>query len=58
LNIAELVAISNDVQTARLGQAASQLPAAAAEWLSPLTTIVPGQLLSLYLAHERGRSAR
>ena len=29
------------------------LPSAAPEWLSPLTAIVPGQLLALHLAYTR-----
>jgi glucosamine--fructose-6-phosphate aminotransferase (isomerizing) len=30
------------------------LPVSTPEWLSPLTAIVPGQLLALHLARERG----
>lgn len=31
-----------------------QLPSAIPEWLSPISTIIPGQLLGLYLAHLKG----
>ena len=31
-----------------------RLPTAVPEWLSPLVAIIPGQLLAMHLAHERG----
>ncbi len=52
---AEAIVISDDGAALDLGRT---LAAAAgrAQWLSPLTTIVPGQLLALYLAYARLRS--
>jgi glucosamine--fructose-6-phosphate aminotransferase (isomerizing) len=47
---AEVVAISDDLQTLELGDIPLRLPVSVPEWLSPLTTIVPGQLLAMHLA--------
>jgi glucosamine--fructose-6-phosphate aminotransferase (isomerizing) len=30
------------------------VPDAVPEWLSPITTIIPGQLFAMYLANTRG----
>lgn len=51
---AESIVVSDD--DALLSQATIPLalPATVPEWLSPLTAILPGQLLSMYLAHARG----
>lgn len=50
---AETIVVSDDAAT--LGEARIPLPLAAAtpEWLSPLTAIVPGQLLAMHLAATR-----
>lgn len=50
---AEPVVISDDAETLALGRIALPLKATLPEWLSPLTAIVPGQLLAMYLAHAR-----
>lgn len=50
---AEPVVISDDAATLALGRVALSLNATLPEWLSPLTAIVPGQLLAMYLAHAR-----
>ncbi len=49
---AEVLVISDD--TATLAQARIALPTPPApEWLSPLVTIIPGQLFAMHLAHAR-----
>ncbi len=50
---AELVVISDDAEALDMGRAALPLPAGAPEWLSPITAILPGQLLAMSLAHAR-----
>jgi glucosamine--fructose-6-phosphate aminotransferase (isomerizing) len=50
---AEVVAISDDAETLASARIPLQLPRAVPEELSPLTTIVPGQMLSMHLAHTR-----
>lgn len=50
---AEPVVISDDADTLSLGRTQLPLKASVPEWLSPLTAIVPGQLLAMYLAHAR-----
>ena len=50
---AEPVVISDDAATLALGRIALPLKTTLPEWLSPLTAIVPGQLLAMYLAHAR-----
>ena len=50
---AEVIAISDNVDVLAGARVPLPLPAAAPEWLSPLTAIVPGQLLALHLAHAR-----
>jgi glucosamine--fructose-6-phosphate aminotransferase (isomerizing) len=50
---AEVLAISDDAETLALAHIPLQLPAAAPEWLSPITAILPGQLLAMHLAHIR-----
>ena len=51
---AELLVVSDDQEAAAMGTTRFLLPTSVPEWLSPLLTIVPGQLLALFLAHERG----
>jgi glucosamine--fructose-6-phosphate aminotransferase (isomerizing) len=51
---AEVVCISDRDDVLELASVALPVPQAVPEWLSPLTTIVPGQLLAMGLAHARG----
>jgi glucosamine--fructose-6-phosphate aminotransferase (isomerizing) len=46
---AELVVVSNDAQSLALAQTPLPLPDALPEWISPLVSIVPGQLFCYYL---------
>jgi glucosamine--fructose-6-phosphate aminotransferase (isomerizing) len=50
---AEPVVISDDPDTLALGRTQLPVNATVPEWLSPITAIVPGQLLAMYLAHSR-----
>lgn len=50
---AETVVISDDKSLLDQARIALPLPYSVPEWLSPITTIVPGQLLSMHLAHTR-----
>jgi glucosamine--fructose-6-phosphate aminotransferase (isomerizing) len=50
---AELIAISDEQPILEMARIPLALPHRVPEWLSPLTAIVPGQLLALYLAHAR-----
>jgi glucosamine--fructose-6-phosphate aminotransferase (isomerizing) len=50
---AEIIAISDDIDTLSLARVPLQLPRAVPEWLSPIVSIVPGQLFSLHLAKVR-----
>ncbi len=50
---AEAIVISDDSATLDMGRTRLALLHSVPEWLSPLTAIVPGQLLALYLAHAR-----
>ena len=52
--MAEVIAISDVASVLQRSKILLPLPHSVPEWLSPLTTIIPGQLLSLHLAHERG----
>lgn len=51
---AEVIAISDDQQTLNASQIPLRLPVSVPEWLSPLTSVIPGQLFALYLAATRG----
>lgn len=51
---AELLVASDDPAALRLATTALPLAGAVPEWLSPLTAIVPGQLLALHLAQAKG----
>jgi glucosamine--fructose-6-phosphate aminotransferase (isomerizing) len=51
---AELVVISDQVTALDLGTTAFRLPAGVPEWLSPITAVVPGQLLALHLTLAKG----
>jgi glucosamine--fructose-6-phosphate aminotransferase (isomerizing) len=50
---AELVVISDDELALEQARSPLHLPPGVPEWLSPLTSIVPGQLLAMYLASAR-----
>jgi glucosamine--fructose-6-phosphate aminotransferase (isomerizing) len=50
---AEVIVISDAAELLDLARIALALPASLPEWLSPLTAILPGQLLALHLAHAR-----
>jgi glucosamine--fructose-6-phosphate aminotransferase (isomerizing) len=50
---AELVVISDDTPALKQARSPLRLPPGVPEWLSPLTSIVPGQLLAMHLAHAR-----
>ncbi len=51
---ADLLVISEEPQALALATTPLPLPGAAPEWLSPITAILPGQLLALHLALARG----
>jgi glucosamine--fructose-6-phosphate aminotransferase (isomerizing) len=51
---AEIWVISDEAATLREGHLSLRLPTTLPEWLSPLVTVIPGQLLALYLSLERG----
>lgn len=50
---AEVIAISDDDTMLTLSQIPIKLPATVPEWLSPITSIIPGQLLAMHLADAR-----
>jgi len=49
-----IVVISDATEALQKARVALPLPDGVPEWLSPLTGIVPGQLLAMYLARARG----
>jgi glutamine---fructose-6-phosphate transaminase (isomerizing) len=51
---AELMVVSDDRRALGMGRVGLALPAGLPEWLSPITAIVPGQLLAMHLSHTRG----
>lgn len=51
---AELLVVSDANQALTLAKTALPLTPAVPEWLSPVTAIIPGQLLALHLALARG----
>src|ERR1700676_3855708 len=51
---AELLVISEDPQALALAKTPLPLAAPVPEWLSPVTAIIPGQVLALHLAIARG----
>jgi glucosamine--fructose-6-phosphate aminotransferase (isomerizing) len=51
---AEIACISDRPDVCALAPLGVEVPRAVPEWLSPLTMVVPGQLLAMHLAHERG----
>lgn len=50
---AEIIAISDEEQILQEARIPLRLPQTVPEWLSPITAIVPGQLLALHLAWTR-----
>lgn len=50
---AETIVISDDAMTLKMGRTPLGLGTAVPEWLSPLTTIIPGQLFAMHIAHTR-----
>ncbi|NCF68428.1 MAG: SIS domain-containing protein [Chloroflexi bacterium] len=50
---AEVIAISDDDQALSLARTAFRLPVTVPEWVSPLISIIPGQLFAMHLAHVR-----
>lgn len=51
---AELIIISDDEEALQPAHVRFRLPAAVPEWLSPLTAVIPGQLLALHLTLAKG----
>lgn len=51
---AELVVISDDTRALSLAQSAMRLPNGIPEWLTPLVTIVAGQLFACHLTRAKG----
>ena len=51
---AELLIISEAQEALAMAKTAVPLPGLVPEWLSPVTAIIPGQLLALHLAMARG----
>lgn len=51
---AELIIASDDERAQSLATTVLPLPGAIPEWLSPIATIVPGQVLALHLAQAKG----
>ncbi len=50
---AEVIAISDNKQILDQARTAFKLPVTVPEWLSPIVSIVPGQILAMSLAHVR-----
>ena len=50
---AEVIAVSDAPDLLSVARVPLALPAPVPEWLSPLTAIIPGQLMAMHLAHER-----
>lgn len=51
---AEILVISDQKEALKLAHSPIQIPAEIPEWVSPLITIVPGQLFAYHLASVRG----
>jgi len=51
---AELVVISDEKRALSLAQSPILLPAGIPEWLTPIVSIVPGQLFASHLTHAKG----
>jgi len=51
---AEVIVISDETEPLELADQTLVLPAGVPEWLSPISSIIPGQLFGMYLAQSRG----
>ena len=51
---ASIIAISDDAEILKASHVPFQLPLSVPEWFSPITSIIPGQMLAMYLAYLRG----
>jgi len=51
---AEVVVLGDVAETLAMARIPLRLPHSVPEWLSPLTAIVPRQLLAMHLAHTKG----
>jgi len=51
---AQVICVSDRREALDMAPVRLEIPCTVAEWLSPLTLIVPGQLLAMSLAHARG----
>ena len=51
---ADTLILSDDGELLELATIPVKIPAPLPEWLSPITAIVPGQMLGMYLAHLKG----
>ncbi len=52
--LAELVVISDQEEALSLAQTPMSLPRGIPEWLSPLISIIPGQMFAFHLTRARG----
>ncbi|MCP4405955.1 MAG: SIS domain-containing protein [bacterium] len=50
---AEIIVISDDADTLSTARIPLKLPSTVSEWLSPIVTMIPGQLFAMYLANVR-----
>ena len=50
---AELIIISDDAEALACARTPLSLPSGIPEWLSPISSIIPGQLLAMHLAAAR-----
>jgi glucosamine--fructose-6-phosphate aminotransferase (isomerizing) len=50
---AEVIAVSDDQEALGMAQIPLELPVTVPEWLSPITAVIPGQLLAMHLAYIR-----
>lgn len=50
---AELIVVSDEMAALEMGRVSLTLPLDVPEWLSPLTSIVPGQLFAMHLAQAK-----
>jgi glucosamine--fructose-6-phosphate aminotransferase (isomerizing) len=51
---AEIIGVSDDPGLLEVARTPLRLPVRAPEWVSPLLSIIPGQLFAMHLAHARG----
>jgi glucosamine--fructose-6-phosphate aminotransferase (isomerizing) len=50
---AEVIVISDDEETLAQARTPFRLPVTVPEWVSPILSIIPGQLFAMHLAHAR-----